>query len=103
MKKAQGMSMNVIIIAALAIIVLIILVVVMTGKFNIFGTTMRDCSAQGGSCEFEVDQCDEGYARLRFTNCDDKREYPDGAICCVPVYTIGEEKETPDTTAEEES
>jgi len=100
MKKAQGMSMNVIIIAALAIIVLIILVVVMTGKFNIFGTTMRDCSAQGGDC---LDQCNEGYARLRFTNCDDEIEYPEGAVCCVPVYTIGEEKETPDTTAEEES
>ena len=42
--------MNAIIIAALALLVLIVIAVIFAGRFNIFGTTTRDCSSLGGNC-----------------------------------------------------
>ncbi len=79
--KAQGMSMNVIIIAALAIIVLIILVVVMTGRFNLFGTTTRNCEAHQGFCR---ERCLDGEAAMMMTDCIDNE---DGrTTCCIPTY-----------------
>ena len=50
MKKAQGISLNVIIIAAIALIVLVILVVIFSGRMNIFGKSISSCSSQGGVC-----------------------------------------------------
>ncbi|MBS3158371.1 hypothetical protein J4206_03715 [Candidatus Woesearchaeota archaeon] len=41
-KKAQGMPINIIIIAAIALIVLVVLVVVFSGKFGKFGTGVDD-------------------------------------------------------------
>ena len=85
-RKAQGMSMNVIIIAALAIIVLIILVVIMGGKFKIFGGATRSCETQGGSCSGSLEDlnsitgCPDNYAKMAFTDCNDKDE-----VCCVLV------------------
>jgi hypothetical protein len=95
--KAQGMSMNVIIIAALAIIVLIILVVVMTGKFNLFGTTTRSCSAQGGECK---EECGDGEAKMHFTDCKDINE--DLPVCCISTYKPFEEQQERDPNAQEE-
>ncbi len=43
-KKAQGISINTIIIAAIALIVLVILVMIFTGRMGIFG---KDISAIG--------------------------------------------------------
>lgn len=45
-KKAQGMSMNVIIIAVIALVVLIVLVLIFTGKLKIFGQGTSETSAQ---------------------------------------------------------
>lgn len=52
-KKAQGLSMNVIIIAALALIVLIVLVVIFTGRAKIFSKTTSDQTSKftGNNCE----------------------------------------------------
>ena len=38
MKKAQGMSLNVIIVAVLVLIILIVLVLIFTGKLKLFGS-----------------------------------------------------------------
>ena len=46
-KKGQGLSMNVIIVAALALLVLIILAMIFTGRVKIFSTTSRLCANQG--------------------------------------------------------
>ncbi len=60
-KKAQGISINTIIIAAIALIVLVVLIAVFAGRMGIWGKDMDDaektisCSAAGGawasSCE----------------------------------------------------
>ena len=90
MKKAQGLSMNVIIIAALAIIVLIILVVVMAGRFNLFGSTARSCEAQAGTCK---EACEAGEAKMFFTDCADKNPNTEDHTCCIPTYSIDNEQE----------
>ena len=47
-KKAQGMPINVIIIAAISLIVLVVLVAIFTGRIGLFGQkvseTGKDCS-----------------------------------------------------------
>jgi len=103
-RKAQGMPMNVIVIAALVLIVMIILAVVLAGKFRIFATTTRSCTAQGGYCceedcktskrgplgviagkvEYSF-SCPENEAKLSGTDCEDKTKYPNGAICCIQL------------------
>ena len=77
--------MNVIIIAALAIIVLIILVVVMSGKFNLFGSTARSCKAQGGQCK---EKCEDGDAKIFLTDCKDKHPDSEEHTCCISTYNM---------------
>ncbi len=46
-KKAQGLPINVIIVAAIALIVLVVLVAIFTGRLGIFG---REVSKVGQEC-----------------------------------------------------
>ncbi len=46
MKKAQGLSLNVIIVAAIALIVLVILVMIFTGKLGGFGEGVEEVSGE---------------------------------------------------------
>ena len=91
-KKAQGMPINIIIIAAIALIVLVVLVVVFSGKFGKFGTGVDDtansfknmCEIPGTSreCVSSIAQCtpDKGTEiRGKFSDCEKKSS---GSICC---------------------
>ena len=60
MKKAQGLPMNVIIIAALALLVLVIVAVIFAGWSKIFSEGTRECKNQGGKCFY--DPCGVGEA-----------------------------------------
>jgi len=46
MKKAQGISINVIIVAAIALVVLVVLLVVFTGRMGIWGGGLTDATKQ---------------------------------------------------------
>ena len=76
MKKGQGISMNVIIIAAIALLVLVILAVLLlrAGGSVSEGT---GCEGVGGQCDRE---CDSGYVRDITKGCEDE-----GDICCIPL------------------
>ena len=50
-KKAQGLSINTIIIAALGLAVLVILFAVMTGRLNIFGKGVDSTQSQLTQCD----------------------------------------------------
>jgi len=50
-KKAQGLSVNTIIIAAIALIVLVVLIAVFTGRFGIFSKSLNECP--GNRCMSE--------------------------------------------------
>ena len=47
-KKAQGLSLNVIIIAAIALLVLVILAVIFMGRLGVFRKGSGDCETLGG-------------------------------------------------------
>jgi hypothetical protein len=75
-KKAQGLSMTTIIIAALALLVLVILATLLlnsTGNIN-EGT---GCEGLGGKCQIEY--CDEGYVKAPHSCAGDDE------VCCMPI------------------
>lgn len=50
-KKAQGMSLNTVIIAIVVLIVLVVLVMIFTGYFGkVFTPGVQSCATQGGKC-----------------------------------------------------
>jgi len=56
-KKSQGISINVIIIAAVSLIVLVVLVAIFTGRFGAFSKGIGEtgtCNNLGGAC---ADSC----------------------------------------------
>ena len=78
-KKAQGLSLNVIIIAILALVVLVILIFVFSGQFGKFTGRAESCAALGGKCISASDTCQGPIVKGDFkdeTNC--KR-------CCIEV------------------
>ncbi|MBN1157562.1 hypothetical protein JXA85_08135 [Candidatus Woesearchaeota archaeon] len=79
-KKAQGMSVNVIIIAALALLVLVILAVVFLGRMDIFGRQSNSCTSQGGKCMSSG--CEEGYSVIPL-KCSNE-----GDVCCTATGAV---------------
>ena len=84
-KKAQGMSMNVIIIAALALLVLVILAVIFIGRM---GTTTRGVDQCKGNCVPSAEECTGTYAKVSNEPCyraGTKEPDNDNPVCCVTV------------------
>ena len=89
-KKAQGISVNVVIIAAIALIVLVVLIAIFTGRLGIFagevseiGTDCADFKATVDGDEVNAEwksACDEGEKQI-FT-AKDANSYP-GQECCI--------------------
>jgi hypothetical protein len=89
-KKAQGISINTIIIAAIALIVLVVLVAIFTGRLGGFSLGVANCEDKGGTCESYTASettaiaCDRvGGAPLRNTNCEDSAIGDNDGICCI--------------------
>ncbi len=49
-KKAQGISINVIIVAAIALLVLVVLSIIFVGRLGLFGEKTNACETVGGTC-----------------------------------------------------
>ena len=56
-KKAQGLSLTTIVIAALAILVLVVLAVIFTGRIGKFTQEAESCQAKGGQCVSDTSDC----------------------------------------------
>lgn len=84
LKKGQGLSMNVIIIAAIALLVLVIIsVLVLRAGGNVNQGT--GCGGVSGTCVDQVginpvDDCSDGYIYSPNHGCG-----VEGQICCIPV------------------
>lgn len=91
-KKAEGLSLTTIVIAALALLVLIILSVIFVGRIGRWNEQSLECEQRGGVCysvdlgstcrehgEFLVSHPD---ARC-FKDGDSGKELDDSRICCV--------------------
>ncbi len=98
MRKAQGLSINTIIVAAIALIVLVVLIAIFTGRMGLFG---RDLSGvqEGGICKSDNMQmvqgigCDElgGDWHVIYSNfqkCEENEDpgvdgcHKSGYVCC---------------------
>ena len=85
-KKGQGLSMNVIIIAALALLVLVILAVVYMNKMGGTVTTLARCESNGGKCVDVSDSCAAGWSVkiIGGAQCLDSSDAPDPSQkCCT--------------------
>ncbi len=58
-KKAQGISMNVIIIAAIALLVLVVLSIIFLGRMGSWSQNVADCETKGGVCAPQGTSCGE--------------------------------------------
>ncbi len=92
-KKAQGLPMNVIIIAILVMLVLVVVGVIFMSRLGFFSTQVSDCESQPGNyicttdsgCQTSADgDLIDGYIRdttgLNCRNVDDQPQY-----CCLKI------------------
>lgn len=94
-RRAQGISINMIIVAAIALIVLVVLVAIFTGRMGDFGRRItgeqnKYCGAVP-STEAGVSTSVNGVERPEGVGCGDMRQiygvFKDisyGEVCCVP-------------------
>ena len=101
-KKAQGLSLNTIIIAVIVLIVLIVLILLFTGYFGKkFTPALTNCQSAGGTCKLASDGCgldafDDPLPRLLTASCPN-----DNQICCsrgLGTDTIDDSNRNQDNT-----
>ncbi|MBN2457976.1 hypothetical protein JXB31_02485 [Candidatus Woesearchaeota archaeon] len=83
-KRAQNLSLNVIIVAAIALLVLVIVSVIFMARMGIFTKSSNDCTKQNGVCMDRV--CDDGYTMHPSAVCygSDNKQDP-YMVCCVEL------------------
>jgi hypothetical protein len=93
LNKAQGMPLNVIIIAVIALLVLIVLVFIFTGKSTLFKKGVESCEGKGGICKDTESECigiGPVIGRIPDISCDRDNdgkinENTDGVFCCLKL------------------
>lgn len=82
-RKAQGMSLNVIVVAVIALVIIVVLIFLMTGKTRFFGKAIMTCEAKGGRC---APECTSSEISHLGTNCpaDSEAGTQPGPKCCSP-------------------
>ncbi len=81
MRKGQGISLDVIIVAAIALLVLVILAFIFTGRIALFSKGLNDCKEmKNAQCEFE---CPSGYVEYPTRTCYDSSGEATDEMCCV--------------------
>jgi len=95
-KKAQGMSLNVIIIAALGLLVLVVLAIIFTGRTGVFVKESDKCDVQRGKCVATQAECTGAYDKIVRGACDlsgDNTFHFDNigndGYCCLSVGISG--------------
>jgi hypothetical protein len=78
-RSAQGLSLNVVVIAAIALLVLVVLGVVFLQGTSEVPTKLKGCVASGGVCT-AGDTCSGGFSRS--TNAD-HTDCAETSICCL--------------------
>lgn len=82
-RKAQGLSLNTVIIAIIVLIVLVVLVMIFTGYFGrVFTPTVSNCATQGGKCNA---QCNTETVGSEISNA---KGCPSSEKCCAIVPSI---------------
>jgi hypothetical protein len=89
MKKAQGLSITVIIVAVIALLVLVVLALVFTGGLGRWGLKVGECENKGGKCAFTCNSEAEGTLEYPTEFPEWKCPEVDGQQqkCCVKIVT----------------
>jgi hypothetical protein len=87
-KKSQGLSFNVIIIAALSLIVLVVVLVIFSERSSIFGKSLESCSGKAGECK---ESCGTGEATIPNAKCPEKESEAEKDTCCVKIFKRGQD------------
>lgn len=85
-RKGQGLSMNVIIIAALALLVLVILSMIFMSRTSNFVTESKSCTQNGGTCVDIDESCPAGMTEKNVGNIaclDNQGNQLDEKKCCM--------------------
>jgi len=83
-KKAQGLSMNVIIIAVLSILVLVLLVYIITDGFTKWHKNMT-CEGLGRTCADSCANLEDGSYAVDSGNSGKAGGCAENEVCCVKV------------------
>ena len=79
--KAQGLSINTIIIAVLGLLILVVLIFISTGKLGDFRTSVEQCGS--GICEETSTACEQRGMAAEPKKCD--ADAPKQTkYCCIP-------------------
>jgi len=82
-KKAQGISINVIIVAVIALLVLVLLSLIFTGKMAQITKGLNDCRELSyATCD---NPCPSGYTEDLTRKCYTGNEVDTSNVCCIPV------------------
>ena len=92
-KKGQGISLDVIVIAAVVLIVMVVLITIFLGRAGQTGQELASCQNKGGTCiPTDNGKCDEnaGWSRLP-ESCPPLPPPPQSTgqnqVCCVRGFT----------------
>ena len=81
--KGQGISMNVIIIAALALLVLVVLSIIFLGRTGQWSSQTVDCVTNGGTC---MDSCADQPGYKHYPAWDGScQEGGSTQVCCIKI------------------
>ncbi len=79
--KGQGISINMIVVAAIALLVLVVLSVVFLGRFGVFAKQSGDCENKGGTCTSTG--CPTGTSTYAAWSCPDTASGASQSCCIV--------------------
>lgn len=83
-KKGQGISLNVIIVAAIGLIVLVVLTFIFLNQTGKFGIGINKCVDKGAECYNS--KCPSGYQALSTLSAkcyDSDNEVEKSKVCCI--------------------
>ena len=78
-KKSQGLSINVIIIAALGLAVLFVLIIIFTNQTGKNVSALESCAGRGGQCRENV--CLDTEIQISTGKCSKTTQ-----LCCIKIY-----------------
>ena len=85
-RKAQGISINVIVAAAIGLLVLVVLSAIFMGRLGAFTHQSANCEQMSGKCAYTCENDPTGYTKeYKSAKCftPDGKEAFD-KVCCVP-------------------
>lgn len=89
MKKAQGLALNTVVLAALALGVLVVMFFIFSGGANSFSKNLGDCKAKNGECAKGSDgSCPtDRPIKLYTSGCENVGTGDSKGLCCIKAPT----------------